>query len=323
MSISLYASFKYTVTTKKLIRIRYFNDKTKAGEPLTDEELLEKEKLIHDLYGKPQRKDFNKEELTGLTGALCKVMGIEAPKQAEGVTQPLVDYVKEKIGDEKIDRVVMYNPDAIGEWIYELYYDKFESFRANAPYEQKFKTVIPPKTPVCFGSMYTGASPSVHGIQRYEKPVIKIDSIFDALIRAGKKPCIIAVKGSSMSKIFNEREMDYYFEAYDKEVVNKALEIIKEDKYDFICIYNQEYDDAMHRTHPKSLWSKGAIKRYNANFERIGAQVRESLSSHNTLLGCGPDHGVHREWYLLGQHGKNIPKDMNIVHWYGVYPKQK
>ena len=323
MSISLYASFKYTVTTKKLIRIRYFIDKNKAGEPLTEEEIAEKEALIKDLYGDKEPVEFNTEPLTGLTGALCKSMGIEAPNNSEGVAQDLVDYIMSQTNGEKIDRVVMYNPDAIGMWIYQKYYDKFESFRSNAPYEQKFITVFPPKTPVCFGSMYTGASPSIHGIQRYEKPVIKIDTIFDALIRAGKKPCIIAVKGSSLSKIFNERDMDYYFEAYDKEVVDKALEIIKEDKYDFIVIYNQEYDDAMHRTHPKSLWSKGAIKRYNESFARIGAQVRESLGGHNTLLGCGPDHGVHREWYLLGQHGKNIPKDMNIVHWYGVYPKQK
>lgn len=322
MSISLYASLKYKVTTKKLIRIRYFIDAQKENKPLTEEEKLEKDELIEELYGKKAYMEYNDESLLGLTGALCKCMDIEPPKNSEGITQDLVDYVMGITKGEKVDRVVMYNPDAVGMWIYHKYYDRLKGFRDNAPYEQKYKTVFPPKTPVCFGSMYTGASPSVHGIQRYEKPVIKIDSIFDALIRAGKKPCIIAVKGSSMSKIFNEREMDYYFEVYDKEVVDKALEIIKEDKYDFICIYNQEYDDAMHRTHPKSLWSKAALKRYNDSFERIANQVRESLTDHNTLLGCGPDHGVHREWYLLGQHGKDIPKDMNIIHWYGVYPKK-
>lgn len=271
---------------------------------------------------KLKNNEFNTEKLTGLTGALCACMGIDAPKCSEGVTQDLVDYVMKATNNEGVDRIVMYNPDAIGQWIYEKYYDKFKAFRDNAPYEQKFLTVFPPKTPVCFGSMYTGASPAVHGIQKYEKPVIRIDTIFDALKRAGKRPCIVAVKGSSLSKIFNERNMDYYFEAYDKEVVDKAIDIIKRDEYDFIVIYNQEYDDAMHRTHPKSLWSKAAIKRYNQSFERIANQVKESLTNHNTLLGCGPDHGVHREWYLLGQHGKNIPKDMNIVHWYGVYSKK-
>ena len=268
-------------------------------------------------------KEFYKEPLTGLCGALCKSMNIEPPKDVEGITDALVNYVMDKTNNKGVDKIVMYNPDAIGAWIYERYYDKFKSFRDNAPYEQCFLTAFPPKTPVCFGTMYTGASPSVHGITRYEKPVIKIDTIFDALIRAGKKPCIIAVQGSSMANIYNGKDMDYYFEKYDKEVVDKAIEIIKEDKYDFICIYNQEYDDAMHRSHPKSLWSKAAIGRYNKYFERIAQAVKENMSGYNTLLGCGPDHGTHREWYLLGQHGKNIPKDMNIVHWYGVYPRIK
>ncbi len=39
-------------------------------------------------------------------------------------------------------------------------------------------------------TMYTGAQPAVHGITAYAKPVIKIDTIFDALIRAGKNPLL-------------------------------------------------------------------------------------------------------------------------------------
>ena len=38
-----------------------------------------------------------------------------------------------------------------------------------------------------------------------------IDTLFDALIRAGKKPAIVAETNSSMSKIYLERDMDYYF----------------------------------------------------------------------------------------------------------------
>lgn len=267
--------------------------------------------------------EFYSEPLTGLCSTLCKAMGVEPPKQASQMLGDLYDYIQKETGGKGVERIVMYNPDAIGAWIYEKYYDKFENFRKYAPYEQKMLTAFPPKTPVCFGTMYTGAEPKVHGINRYEKPIIKIDTIFDAMIRAGKKPCIVAVQGSSMANIYNGKDMDYYFEKYDKEVVDRAIQLIAEDKYDFICIYNQEYDDAMHRTHPTSLWSKAAIGRYNKYFEKIAKAVNSDMSKRLTLLGCGPDHGVHREWYLLGQHGKNIPKDMNIVHWYGIYPQNK
>ena len=267
--------------------------------------------------------EFYDESLLGLCGTLCKAMNIKPPKYASQMLGGLYDYIMSETDGKGVDRVIMYNPDAIGAWIYEKYYGMFRKFRENAPFEQRMLTVFPPKTPVCFGSMYTGAEPSVHGITHYEKPIIKIDTIFDALIRAGKKPCIVAVKGSSMANIYNDKKMDYFFEKYDKQVVDKAIELIKENKYDFICIYNQEYDDAMHRTHPESLWSKAAIKRYNNYFGKIANAINNDMSKRPTLLGCGPDHGTHREWYLLGQHGKNIPKDMNIVHWYGVYPKNK
>lgn len=264
--------------------------------------------------------EFNTTPLTHLTGSLCKVMGVEPPKNSEGVIDTLVDYVFEKTDGKQIDRVLMFNPDAIGQWTCQKYADKFTSVKEHAPLELPLLSVVPPKTPVCFGSMYTGASPSVHGILHYEKPVIKIDSIFDAMLRAGKKPCIVTVENSSMSKIFNERDMDYYIEDYDGQVVTKALELIEQDKYDLICVYNQEYDDVMHRSHPNSKRSQRAIDHYSSSFDRLAKQVAKCWTNHNSLIGYAPDHGTHREWYLLGNHGKNIPPDMNIFHYYGVIP---
>ncbi len=262
--------------------------------------------------------DFNSTKITRIAATLCKTMGVDPPALNEGVIDELYGYIMASTGAEKIDRIIMFNPDAIGQWTYDKYYDKFEPVRKYAPFEIELLSVNPPKTPVCFGSMYTGASPEVHGIVKYKKPVIKIDSIFDAMIRAGKKPCIVAVKESSMSKIFNRRDMDYYLEEYDSSVVARTLELIKQDKHDFICVYNQEFDDVMHRSHPNSYAAQKALDHYASSFELIGKQVEESWRCHNTLLGFATDHGTHREWYLLGQHGKNIPVDMNIKHLYGV-----
>lgn len=265
---------------------------------------------------------FNTTSLTKLIGSLCKVMGVEPPRYSEGIIDELVEYALSKTDGESVDRILMYNPDAIGQWTYEKYSDKFEPMRKYAPFELDMLTVFPPKTPVCFGSMYTGASPEVHGIQHYEKSLIKIDSIFDALIRAGKKPCIVAVKNSSLANIFNERKMDYFFEDYDNEVIAKTVELIKKDEYDFIVVYNQEFDDVMHRSHPNSKRSQKALDHHAQSFDILGRYVSECWKRHNTLLGCATDHGTHREWYLLGQHCKNIPEDMNIKHYYGVIPKE-
>ena len=49
-----------------------------------------------------------------------------------------------------------------------------------------------------------------------------------------------------MSKIFLERNMDYFIYDTVAEVNAKAAEIIMEDKYDFVAVYNKNYDFVMH-----------------------------------------------------------------------------
>ena len=253
--------------------------------------------------------------LTTLCASLCECMGVTPPEKAEPANKK---FVAEITGGRLAEKAVMYNPDAVGTWIVNKYAEKFVPVRETAPYELQMRTVFPPKTPVCFASMYTGTQPRVHGIERYVKPVVKIDSLFDALIRQGKKPAIVAVKNSSLDKIFREREgMDYYITPYDKEAVEQGIELIKQDKYDFLVIYNQEYDDSIHFTHPTSRRARRALDHYAEYFSAIGDAVK--ASGRRTLLGYAPDHGVHREWYLLGNHGKDIPKDMEISHFYHIY----
>ncbi len=55
MTISLLASFRYKVTTKKLIRIRYFIDSQKQLKDLDEQEMQEKSALIEELYGKVKK----------------------------------------------------------------------------------------------------------------------------------------------------------------------------------------------------------------------------------------------------------------------------
>lgn len=268
-------------------------------------------------------EQFNTIPLTTLTGTFCACMGVEPPKYATTKIDELVEYITSRCQNGKVDRVIIYNPDAIGDYIYRKYYDKFASVRKHLKREQPMLSMIPPKTPVCFASIYSGATPEQHGISKYVKPVLTIDTIFDALIRAGKKPCIVSVAGQSMDKIFRERDMDYYSTADDRSAVDKAIELVKEDKYDFICVYNQEHDSVMHITHPQSRFALRALDHYCDNFDRLATAVKENWKNHDTLVGFATDHGTHREWYGLGQHGKNIPKDMNITHLYDIFPKQQ
>ena len=260
---------------------------------------------------------YNKQSLTSLAGTLCAAMGIEAPRDSRPICNGLYDYIMFETNGAGVDRIVMYNPDAIAQWLYFRYYDLFDKIRGNTGYEQRFRTVYPSITPVCFATMYSGVSPRKHGIRTSEKPPLGVDTVFDAMLRAGKRPCIAAVKGCSMSLIFRDRDMDILIGDSDGEVTDLGLNAIASGKYDMVCIYNCEHDDVMHGTYPTSPEAMSAIVHYNDAFGRIAECVRDSFAGR-TLLGCATDHGTHVDSKGRGSHGSLYPADMNIVNWYGV-----
>ena len=253
-------------------------------------------------------------KLTGIAASLTDALGVDAPKQAESA----LEIMKKFTHGKNIDRVLMYNPDAVGLWLFGKYTDIFEPVMLNTQLTLPLETVMPSVTPVCFATMYTGAVPDIHGIKAYRKPVVKTDSVFDALIRAGKKPCIVSTGEDSMSKIFLEREMDYFIVDTPDEANAKAVELIKEDKYDLICVYNANYDSTMHKVGPEGEEALQALKHNSAAFEMLANAVKENWKNHTTLIGYAPDHGCHEIDGGSGGHGLEMPEDMNIIHFYGV-----
>ena len=196
----------------------------------------------------------NLNSLDTVAAALAYAMKIEAPACANTANADLVDYIDKSFGEKGADRIFMYNPDAIAEWVYRKYPSLVRAVSKRCDLELPLATVMPSVTPVCFGTMYTGAQPSVHGIQKYEKPVITIDTLFDALVRAGKKVAIVTYGQCSLSRIFLDRDIDYYhFENGNIEEVNaKAAELILRDEHDFLVVYNGNYDTVMHKTGTES-----------------------------------------------------------------------
>ena len=269
--------------------------------------------------------NLNKNSLDTICAALSYAMGIEAPKQAAAPNYELTNYIDKVFDGKKADRVVMYNPDAVAQWIYEKYPHLFARVKERTDVEIPLCSVMPSVTPVCFGTMYTGAQPSVHGIQKYEKPVITIDTIFDALVRAGKKVAIITYAKCSISRIFLERNVDYYhFEEGDIAEVNaKAMEIILKDEHDFIVIYNGNYDSVMHKKGPENIDTLGELAVNCHIFSCISELIKEHWQHHNTLVGFAMDHGCHEIDGGCGSHGLDMPEDLNITHLYKGYPKTK
>ena len=258
----------------------------------------------------------NKNSLDTIAGALAYAMGIQSPKESAPANVELSLYIDNALVGEKADRIFMYNPDAIGEWIYRKYPKIVKKVTDICDVEIPLASVMPSVTPVCFGTMYTGAQPSVHGIQKYEKPVIKIDTIFDSLIRSGKRVAVVGDSTCSIGKIFLEREMDYFIYPTIEEINEKATELIIKDEHDFIVVYNGNYDTVMHKTGTES---KEALNELHANscaFATFAELIQTRWKKHNTLIGFAMDHGCHDIDGGCGSHGLDMDEDINIVHLY-------
>ena len=261
-------------------------------------------------------KLYNSVRITGVAKTITDIAGIDAPKEAESSIDIIVNYAKILFGKRQADRVFMYNPDAIALWLFQKYTDLFEKAFLQSNIQLPVLSLMPPVTPVCFASMYTGAAPAIHGIEAYEKPVVKTDTVFDAFIRAGKKPAIVSTANDSLSCIFLERDMDYFIYDTHEECNNKALELIKEDKHDFIVLYNGNYDTVMHRSGVESNEAMNELKENIETYCRLIKYIEKHWKNHRTMIGFCPDHGCHEIDGNLGSHGLDMAEDMNIIHFY-------
>jgi len=259
---------------------------------------------------------MDRHSLDTLTTAWAEALGVTPPAHAAEANPQLTAYVNTAFKGQKVDRIVLYNPDAIGQWLCEKYPSYLAEVTERTDLTLPLQSPMPPKTPVCFGTMYTGAQPAVHGIQKYEKPVITIDTLFDALIRAGKKPVILSYGQASMSYIFKNRPMDYYFFEDISQVNAKATQLLLEDKYDVYMIYNGNYDGKVHNFGPEDPETLGEM-RINAHvFGILHDLIKANWNQHRTLLGFCPDHGCHLLRPGKGTHGLDIPEDREIFHFY-------
>ncbi len=261
---------------------------------------------------------YSKYCITGVTATVLKIMDLPVPAQIEEPLAPIV----EKRQNKTADRAFLYNPDAVALWLYPKYTQLFNPVIENTQTALPLLSVMPSVTPVCFASMYTGISPAQHGIRKYEKPVLQVKTLFDYLLENGKKPAIVSTAGDSISRIFLERDMDYFIYDSVEEVNEKAMQLIAEDQYDVIVVYNGNYDSRMHKTGPESEEALHELDDNAQAFARFAEAIRTHWTKHNTFYGFMPDHGCHAIDGDCGSHGLDMAEDMNVIHFYGFNEKQ-
>ncbi len=269
---------------------------------------------------------LQRESLDSLCAAWARIMGIPAPDCANEANEALVTFAENAFSGKKADRIVIYNPDAVAQWVCEKYPEFISEVTKRAQLALPLLSPMPSVTPVCFGTMYTGAQPEVHGLQvDGEKHVLTIDTLFDALIRAGRKPVLLAYAGGSLSVIYNGRQMDYYMYKDFGELNAKAVQLILEDQHDFYVIYNGGFDFRLHDHGPEHPRTLGELRINSHVFGLIYELIRANWKHHRTLLGFAMDHGCHlnmENWdndpHEIGTHGLDIPQDREIIHYFAA-----
>lgn len=251
--------------------------------------------------------------ISSVCATALQALGVAVP---EGIAAPNTELTALV---QNSDRVILYNPDAVAWWLYEKYPDVFKAAADCSDKALRLRSVMPSVTPVCFATMYTGLMPEQHGIQKYEKPVLKVDTIFDYLLRAGKKVAIVSTAGDSISKIFLERGMDYFIYPSVRRVNRMAEKLITEDKYDVLVIYNGDYDTNMHAFGPEHRIPMRHLAQNIKTYEHLVELIRKTYKDKKVFYGFCPDHGCHQIDGRRGSHGLDMPEDMNIIHFYGVH----
>jgi len=254
--------------------------------------------------------------ITGTASAVLELLGVAAPSEYAPATAAVLQAAGNAFAAEKCDRVFLYNPDAIAAWLWQKYPAIFVPLQSYGGITIPMYSVFPSVTPACFGSMYSGVLPAVHGIQKYEKPVLKVSRIFDILPAAGKRTAIVSTKGDSISLIFLERNVDYYIYDTVGECTEKAMELIEKDEYSCIVLYHGNYDSAMHRCSPEGKKAMAALKANIETYTALRSAIRSRWSGHRTALAFAPDHGCHRVYGFFGNHGSDRPCDMEIFHYW-------
>lgn len=258
--------------------------------------------------------------ISSLTPTVAHLFATAMPALAnEGPIESVLEMHKRLVGGKPIERCLVYCPDALGVHIWRSCVNHLDNIAELANLRIPLLSVMPPKTPVCFASMFTGGQPADHGILKYERPVLRCETLFDVLLKDNQSIAIVAVRNSSIDLIFRERKIEYFSEKYDEEVIERTVAIINENRHNLIVVYQQEYDDMLHKYDPFADLSIQAVTNHVGNFIKIARTALNVWSRYNNAIIFAPDHGAHIDSASgHGDHGVDIPEDMQLFHWYGI-----
>ena len=261
--------------------------------------------------------------IADVTPTICALFGLNPPDVCGGQEiAEVIDQAGHIFGeDKKIERALIYCPDAVGDIHRQRYPQYISRVEKLAGMRFLSSCVMPSVTPVCFGTIFSGASPQVHGIQKYEKKVLEIPTIFDVFAEAGKRVAIVATNTCSVDTIFRKRRIEYYSTCGDARAYEITRRLIERDEYDMIISYYTSFDHISHKQGAYSPAGEAALRTAVEYFETLVADVDKFWGKYDRVVTWTPDHGNHDIEENKSAHGKDIPEDMVVNHYYRLRGK--
>ena len=265
--------------------------------------------------------------ITNFASTILKCFGVEKESTMHD-SLPIADQI---ISDDKlIEKCLIFSSDAVPEYITQEYSQMFEGVKKYAPNEVLIKTVSPSITPVCYGAMFSGTTPNKNGLPKYlepkivngvAQPTLSVTPFTQSLARAGKKVAVVTCENGCIASMLYGREAHLFIIPNDDEeaIFEKACELVKQNYYDVIFVYQFEFDHTMHKYSPKGEKSLNMLKHINEKFVKINELVSEYWKGYKKLVVYNCDHGAHAtgENGQTGAHGEDILEDLNIKWFFG------
>jgi predicted AlkP superfamily pyrophosphatase or phosphodiesterase len=222
--------------------------------------------------------------MVSIAPTVSRLLKVRPPAQSAGV---VVDEIISDMGHH--DRLAVVVLDAFGVATWKRYEELTPNFNLIASQHLlHVRSVLPPKTPVNFATMVTGAPSDVHRIRDRTEP-LTVETLFHVLSEASMKSAAVGRANSTMG-ILLSRFADYRCIAdsnTDEELVQLGAKVIQEKSPEYVIFQILDVDDTGHK----------------AGLE--GNEIREAVSAVDRHLGALLPHLAERGYGLivLADHG--------------------
>lgn len=258
-------------------------------------------KKYKDLYG----KDYNLILTEGFANSLCVLFGGEDLNFDSGVFVDLVNC------SGRVKKALIYCPLSVAEWVVESQAERKSRIVKVAPLQ--IKTVTAPNSS-SYASLFSMLSAKTQS-RKTLKDRDSIRTVFDVLRKQGVKSLLVS-SSKKISEYLEGRATKVVAVTNGVAAINKTLEEIKKNEYDFIFVVDRDYSDSIKTSLPLSKQSSKTLDEIVSRFELL-SDATDVYWHGDVLLGFCPDKGCSA--FVLGSKSGSIcVADSNVSHFFAV-----